>query len=96
MKLEKIIKITKILNEKSEYVKNLGMNVGSEILITMPMDNTATGRGNYARYINLKNLCTGQEIKDTSLNRFVNAMDGGWGYTNKVFEYEEVDVTFYR
>lgn len=93
MKLEKQIEVTKILKSNSAWVKNLDLKEGVVLHIEMTFDRTFFNGKNYARYINITNLCTGKVMTDVSINTFVKAMNGGIDM-DQVFEYKELDINF--
>lgn len=79
------IKVTKVNNKNSAYVKQLNITEGDELEISMPVTNTANWRGtNYARYVILANLTKFILKENVSLNTFVNALEIG------VFEYTKL------
>lgn len=77
--------VTKVNNKTSAYVKQLDITEGDELEISMIADNTASSRGNYARYIMLANQTKYIVKEHISLNVFMNALWSG------IFEYKVLD-----
>lgn len=77
------IYISKVLSNKSVYVKELGVVEGDTLHITMDVRNCAGGKGNYARYIDILNLSNGKRKKLVSLNVFFEKLD-------MIFEYKQI------